>query len=83
MSMSSGKEVRKGTPGRGTSTCKAGVLMCGLRNGSMACGLTRGSGEKKSIEREKLYRTLKAPGRRGCPDQVEKGQRARAWIQEA
>lgn len=54
MSRSSGKEVRKGTPGRGTSMCKAGVLMCGLWDGSTACGLARGSGEKKSIEREKL-----------------------------
>lgn len=55
MSRSSGKEVRKGTLGRGTSMCKAGgVLMCGLRNGSTACGVTGGSGEKKSIERDKL-----------------------------
>lgn len=54
MSRSSGKEVRKGTLGRGTSMCKAGVLMCGLQNGSTACGLTGSSGEKKSIEREKL-----------------------------
>lgn len=49
MSRSSGKEVRKGI-GRGTSMCKAGGAHVRTAwNGSTACGVTGGSGEKSQL----------------------------------